>query len=78
MSEHTNHGVRAMVWNKIFEHYRDLKEQQLKKHITGINLLADAYMVSIGNYVCIAADMKFVTHDVFNIMFNNSFNIKNL
>lgn len=31
---------------------------------------ADAYMISIGNNVCIAADVKFVTHDVFAIMFN--------
>ena len=38
----------------------------------------DAYMVSIGNNVCIAADVKFVTHDVFDIMLNNSPKYKNL
>lgn len=31
----------------------------------------DAYMISIGNNVCIAANVRFVTHDVFSIMFNN-------
>lgn len=39
---------------------------------------ADAYMISIGNNVCIAADVKFVTHDVFSIMLNNCDKYTNL
>ena len=31
----------------------------------------DAFLIDIGNNVCIAAGVEFVTHDVFSIMFSN-------
>lgn len=31
----------------------------------------DAFLVDIGNNVCIAAGVEFITHDVFSIMFTN-------
>ena len=39
---------------------------------------ADACMISIGDNVCIAGNVKFIAHDVFDIMFNNNIKYRSI
>lgn len=52
-----NHNVFHKVGENVYYHPRRIP--------------ADAFMISIGNNVVIAADVKFIVHDVFGILFNN-------